>query len=240
MKLLNIKQVIDNKENQISRSLSRISELDKLILSKQKEVNKLEEEFNITLNRQKESWLKEKNTYINKIKELIEEAGLLEKRKEQALLPITERDNNSKKILKLAVEKEKKLNDKEIELDEKLDLLEDKITSLSDRELKIKEKEQLQYIAQEGIELQKEQIKQDLDNLNKLIIKKNEEFNSKFLELSKKIAEIELRENTIKDKEMELIKIENSFADREKAIKDKYETLQRTINKTKNYAKSKL
>lgn len=234
MKLFSPLEVNTSKEKQISTDIQRLASVSKELIRKRQELEKLNLEFEISGERQNLQWEKDKAENAKICNALIAEVQILEERKRQALLPLTEKWKEIEVIEKKLKEKEEELIIKEDNLDSKIELLEEKLTTIGEREIDADKLGKQQMIAQEGIDAQKEQIALQAKQMNESIIKASGEQKAREQAISRLESSIKLRELAVKSREAELSKIEAGFESREKAIKDKYDTLNRTINRIKN------
>lgn len=234
MKLFSTTEVITNKENQLHRDIVRIDSIKKELTSKRLLLQKLETEFEETLKRQRENWLKEENKYIESKNAIEKETEELEKRKKQALIPLEEREKviseHENEIKNILAELERKNED----FVNNIEALEKRLEEVSEREQEAERISKIQLKKKEGIEIQQELISNQSKDFNDMMTKAIADISKKSSVLSKKETELLLKETALKDKELELGKIEKGFADREKAIIDKYNTLQRSLNYNKN------
>ena len=234
MKLFTTTEVRNDKERQITADMSRLDSVNDELVRKRKELSFLEQEFNLTLESQHEIWRKESSEYITKINDLKTQVEQLEVRKKSSLTPIETQIEELDKVSKIIDSRETSLKEKEEEFEEKVNLLEDKLTKVSEQEREADRIIKLQANAQKGIDLQKEQITKQARDLSETMQKSILENASQERKLKKLEVELSLKEKALSDKELKLIKIEQGFVERERAIKDKYETLQRSIKQYAN------
>lgn len=234
MKLFSPLEVNNSKEKEISVGIQRLASLNKEITRKRQELEKLNLEFEISGERQNIQWEKDKAENAKICNALIKEVQILEERKKQALLPLTEKWKEIEVIEQKLKQKEVDLEEKDEKLSEQLELLEEKLSSLGEREINADKLGKQQAIAQEGIDSQKAQIALQAKQMNETIVKATIEAKARETAISKRESAIKLRELALEDKLKEIEQIEAGYASREKAIKDKYETLNRTLERIKN------
>ncbi len=217
----------DKLEEERARKLIRIKETEELA----KEVNirlaRSEAEFNEMLARNRSKWALEEEEHQKRIKDMSEEIKSLEKRKQQALIPISMYKQEADKLLEEAKEIVQKTKEKEEQAEYLQEKLEDKLTELEDRENQIQKKEKEQEIAQKGIEYQQEQVKQGIGRLSAEMLafyEKQERDEKSIAERKKEVslAEINLQAKMEKYKQnLEALKVW------EKQLIDQRETLER-------------
>jgi len=231
MKLLTPTQAVTDKEQRLQSNLKLSASLDKELALKRRELQKLETEYEIIINKQRIILEKEKEEYylqINVLKSEVE--NLVLKRKEE-LVPLTEKWKELEEADRIIKERELEVIKKGDIFDENLEALEEKLTDVAEREKTSLEIAQKQKISQEGIDRQQEQIKLQQDALNALVAEATGKLKNKEQDISKKEAEIELKVKVLTAKEFELNKKESSLKDKEREINDKYNTLQRTLER---------
>lgn len=231
MKLLTPTQTVTDKEQRLQSNLKVSASLDKEISLKRQELYKLETEYEILINKQRIVLEQEKEEYylqINILKSEVE--NLVLKRKEE-LVPLTEKWKELEEADRIIKLKEEEITKKGEIFDDNLENLQDKLSEVAERELISLETAKKQKISQEGINRQQEQIKLQHGTLNDLVINTTATLREREKGIEKKETEIELKLKVIDAKEIDLNKKEQSFINREREIKDKYETLQRTINR---------
>jgi len=233
MKLFTPIQVISNREKQASVDERRINTINTDIARKRQELEAIEIEFAETLNENHIIWRREENEYLAIIGDLKSEVDALEESKRIALLPITERQKELEAFSELLSAKDQYLEGLSDDLEGRMELVEEKLSQVAEREEKADRMAYLQSNAQKGIDMQREQVKQQSDSLKELVITNLASIREKEDAVAKEQTILQMQKRALEDKELELIKIEQSFADRERAIQDKYETLQRAIEHNK-------
>ena len=234
MKLFTTTEVNQNKERQIVADQRRATAAGTELLRKRQEIQRTEEEFERTLDRQREELQREKNIYLSELHKLRDEVKELESRKAQALIPLDAKTKDLESWGKVLELRARDLTKQEEDLDHKVELLESKLDEVGDREQIVERTARAQSLAQEGIDTQRITIKQQAEELNLNIRMRLAELEVKENQLNTKSAELSLTEQALASKAIELNKIEQLFYERERAIKDKYETLQRAIEHNKN------
>jgi chromosome segregation ATPase len=229
MKLFSSTEVITNKQQQTVSDIHRVKEVNELLEKRRKELRELEVDFDYVLEQQQNKWEEEKARNNKEINDLKSQVMQLEARRKQNLLPLEQQSEELDALKKKLAKKELDLAKKEEEMDEKLELLEEKLSEAEDREQELDRQYRLHAMAQEGIASQKANIALQAKELNSKLNDAFKEDKLRKNEILRLQATLDLKEKALQDKEKELKKIEAGFADRERAIKDRYETLQRTI-----------
>ncbi len=225
--------VIQDKEKQALINTKRISELDNLLLRKRKELETINSDFENVLKRQGERLDKQELEFNLKVEKLKLEVKDLEERKKIALVPLDSKwkeiEQADKLVKQTAYEVAQELED----IAERQELLEDRLTEVADRELNAKELAKKQLSKQKGIDQQAEQIKLQAKSLNDLVIKTNLEFKEKEKRL--KLIETKLlsREKVVTEKENGFKQREKELDDRDRQIRDRYQTLEQTLKNNK-------
>lgn len=231
MKLLTPTQTITDKEQRLQSNLKVSALLDKEIVLKRKELQKLETEYEIIINKQRIILEKEKEEYYLQINILKSEVDNLVLKRKEELVPLTEKWKELEEADKIIKLREEEVIKKGEIFDENLNILEEKLSEVAEREKISLETAKKQTLKQEGIAKQQEQIKLQQDSLNLVLNESLEKLKIRENDILKKETEIELKNKVLNAKEINLNKKENSLILKENEIKDKYETLQRTINR---------
>lgn len=170
MKLLSILESKDTQKQEVIRKLLRIQEVEEMTKKSNSKLAKAEMEFNTTLALNRTKWALEEEEYANRVKDMTQEVEALEKRKEQALVPIQMYKDGADKMMEEAREILQKSKEKDEQSDFLQEKLEEKLTELADREIEIVKTEQKLEISRNGILSQREQIKLGSEQLSKEII----------------------------------------------------------------------
>lgn len=237
MKLLSPVEIESRKQTEITRDIARTESVREALSDAQLELNQNEANFDVSLARQREVYIKMEIESLEKLDEIKKEIEIAEKRREKALIPIDDvskkaYDNlqRSESILKEA--DLQKVKNEEIEklLIEKLDDVGAKEIDLNDREQKI-------VVKETAIKDQTSQIKTMSESLN-----------GEWQKLHASIAEYESKNkidtDAISKWNTDLISREKNLAEekllsmkqiaKEKAlIKDREDTLEREIKRQK-------
>lgn len=175
MKLLSPFQTKDRQDQEIARKILRIQEIESLAKEANAKLARADLDFAEALARSREKWALEVEEKQKMAQILEGETIALEKRKEQALIPISMYRQEADKLLAEAQEIVKRAKEKEEMADFLQEKLEIKLTDISDREHTIIEEEKRLVAIKAGMENQEEHTKQGVERLSKEMIKFHEE-----------------------------------------------------------------
>ena len=112
MKLLSLKQVNDTRATEVARDILRTQEIQEVADKTRKSLANAQADFSNTLASHKERWAKEEEKYKERKVKMEREIDILEKRKTQALIPISmyqkEADEKMKEAHNFLLEAKKK------------------------------------------------------------------------------------------------------------------------------------
>lgn len=231
MKLLKPNEVIDEKEQRFQQNLKRSAMLDRELTRKTQELQKLETEYEILIQKQRITLEKEKEEYYLQINILKSEVENLVLKRKDELVPLTEKWKELEQADAIIKEKETEINRKGEIFDENLEALEEKLTIVAEKEKNLNETAQKQALEQEGIERQKNQIAYQSKEFNQRITNAISDLKQKEEQLAKKEAENNLRIEVLNSKEEQLKQKEVELNNKDREIADKYATLERTIKR---------
>lgn len=229
MKLLSPVARKDKEQEEITRKILRIQEVEELTKKVNAQLSRAQADFSDVLARNKEKWAIEEEEHLNRVKDMQKEVEALENRKKQALIPIQMYKKEADKMLEEAQEILKKAQEKEENADFLTEKLEEKLTELGDREKNIIKEEQRIEIAKEGIKTQQEATRDGIKRLSEEMVKfheKQEADEANINERKKEVALAEINLNAKLDKfarDMEALKIW------EVQLNDRKETLDRAF-----------
>jgi len=166
MKLLPPQEVKNLKESQTVKELLRAKEMAEVTDKTRKALAKAEADFNTTLAKNRTAWALEEEAHDKRVREMAQEIRVLEKRRQQALIPIdavkSEADTflaEAKKVYAQVTEIREEEENLTEELENKLDLVGQRGQDLDRREAEISNKEY-------GLRLQTEQMLNQLRAFN--------------------------------------------------------------------------
>lgn len=236
MKLLSPSQANAQLQKSAERDSKRAIELQDLIVGKYKELGSIEVLFGETLARQKATWTEEEHEHKNAIDVLLSEVGLLEKRRSDALIPLTTRAEELENIAKLLTVREAKVIEDRKEVEELKDLLQRRLDEVGERDVQLSEISTILARREAGIEAQEQDIRTNSERLTKAIQAAQVEILAAQKTLETEKLKVETERDHLKQREQEVDLKEASFADRERSIQDRYATLERAIAEaTKKY-----
>lgn len=233
MKLLSPVARKDKEQEEITRKILRIQEVEDMTKKVNAQLSRAQADFSDVLARNKEKWAIEEEEHLNRVKDMQKEVEALENRKKQALIPIQMYKKEADKMLEEAQEILKKAQEKEENADFLTEKLEEKLTELGDREKNIIKEEQRIEIAKEGIKTQQEATRDGIKRLSEEMVKfheKQESDQANIDERKKEVALAEINLNAKLDKyarDLEALKI---F---EAQLKDERATLDREYSRKK-------
>jgi hypothetical protein len=209
----------------------RKQELDKASDKSRKELAKTQAEFFTTLANNRDQWAKEEEEHSKRLKEMAKEIKVLEKNKEQAMIPVKMFQEQAKKQIKENAEYLVQLANKEHDLDERRDLVEDKLDELGQREQDIALNEQkqaatrlsLQTQANASIEATKALNGQIADFMARKVVIETD--------LDKRKTAIILQERTIESKHDSIKRTEEALRTWAKQLQDQRATLERAMKR---------
>lgn len=233
MKLLSPFASKDQQQEEISRKLLRSQEVEKLAVQANARLARAESDFALALAKSKETWAThiEEQQKINT--QLESETLALERRKEQALIPIQMYKDEADKIVKDAQLLFKKVKEREEQADYLQEKLENKLTELSDRENMLIDGEQRLVVAKQGLQSQLEATKQGTKLLSEQMVTfhmKQQEDEASITERKKEVTLAEISFNAKLEKykrDLEAMKIWES------QLNDQRETLKRAMERIK-------
>jgi hypothetical protein len=235
MKLMSPFVSRDKQQEEQTRKILRIQEIEDLSKKANAKLANVEADFANSLAKNREKWAIEVEEKQKMMEEMDQEIKKLEDRKIQALIPV---ELDKKRILKELKDSKvtfERLKKKEITVDKLSDILGQKLTDCEDREHLIEIEEQKQKIARQGIESQQNTTKLGAEKLSKEIIAFNEKQkleDSLLLERKNKISIIEINFEAKLDKyirDLDALKIW------ETQLKDERAILERAFERLKKH-----
>lgn len=200
--------------------------LDKL----QKRINIEQTNFDARMKEQRALYTEEKSKLQHEIKEKQEIVDKLEKRREQALIPVKQLKQQEEAILKEIEALQKSLTEKELTVDEMRENLSDKMDELSEREIQIIENELKIESRLKGIEEETEMISKTHARLNTQVSEFRKEVEVKTKEISEREESLRIRE--VRNKEY-IESRTKQLDEMERGLKDRREALDREFNRLK-------
>lgn len=158
MNLLNARANKDRQQEDSTRKILRIQEIERILREKEGEMARAEMDFNTMLANNRKVWEDELIAHTLSTKELSDEVTILEKRRAQALIPISiemDKVTESREELSLLMEA---LEEKTALLEDSFERLEEKLTDVADREQQVLLREQKATLIEEANTKQGESI----------------------------------------------------------------------------------
>lgn len=194
MKLLSPFAQKDKQQEELTRKLLRIQEVEELAIKTNANLARSQADFNETLARNRDKWAIEESEHSDRIKDMTREIESLENRKKEALIPIQMYKDEVDKMYLEAQELVKTAKEKEEQADYLTEKLEEKLTEVGDRGKVLEKEEQKLEIAKQGIEAQKEQIKAGIKKLSEEMVMFHEKQQYEESSLNKRKSELALAE----------------------------------------------
>ena len=233
MKLFTPQESKDSKEKETALNIMRTQEVRKVLGESQKQLQKIEATFDITLANQRKQFIDMQKQEMDKLQTIQREVATLEDKRLQLLLPIEpEREKiedilrKAQIILNNAETKEEDMNEMEALLEERLDNISEQEQKVIDTERKIRSKLQ-------GIEYQEEMTKIGAKKLSDEIAKFTAESKAKDKELIERKIELDKYNYSVTAKVNSVVLKEADLEIREKQLADKRETFTRAWNELK-------
>ncbi len=206
----------------------RAVELQSLIVAKHKELAEIEQMSEESLSRHRELWASEERAHEEKLRTLRAETVSLEERKKEAIVPLTAKKEELDTIESTLHKHDQELRSKRADMDEEAELLKSKLDEVSERALQLDERSDRLAAQEQGAKLQEEQVRAMSERFSEFFAKRTKEINDQAQSVQLQEASLKTKELQIQERERIVQITSDSFAAREKALQDKYETLART------------
>lgn len=232
MKLLSAPQGKSRRELENADQELRAQELDVLIVAKRKELNELDKQGLASLSEKATKNYEEEALWKQKIQGLTIEVEALESRRKSALVPLEVREKEVQDRDSALSRREELVTIQESENERTAELLQEKLDTVSERE-----EDATQYSIQLNnrefaIQFQEAQIRERMSALTEILKENIEEILQSQADIARRKALIKGRDISITEREKNVDLQEAAFANRERAIVDRYQTLQRAITET--------
>lgn len=211
MKLLAPVETKDLKQAEVNRELLRTQEMQKVADKTRKELANAEADFKQALVRQREEWIKHEEEHEERVQQMSHEIKVLEKRKEQALIPINIYKDQADLLMSTAQDVKNRAESHEKEVELLQELLEEKLDKVGQKEQDLTRLEKQLLVKQTGLVQQTDLVKE-----------KTELLNQKMLEFAQYQAE---QEQIINERKTALVLLDRSQEAREKKLKELDEAL---------------
>ncbi len=233
MKLLSGLQNKDNQQAEQTRKLLRAQEIQKLAEEADIKLARAEEEFNRTLARNRATWADEEVLHAERVKAMESEVKALEKRKEQALIPVSMYRLKVDEAMKEAQEYIKKAKEKDVQADYLQDKLEEKLVEVYDRENQMQAEEARLANLKRGVEAQQEQTREGVARLSEEMIMFHEKQTQDEAIMTERKNELSMAEINLNAREEKVKQNLEALKIFDKQLKDKEETMAREIVRRK-------
>lgn len=234
MKLLSPVARKDKEQEEITRKILRIQEVEELTKKVNAQLSRAQADFSDVLARNKEKWAIEEEEHFNRIKDMTKEVEALENRKKDALIPIEMYKKEVDKVMGEAQEIIKKAKEKEENADFLTEKLEEKLTELGDREQNIIKEEQRIEIAREGIKTQQESTREGIKRLSEEMVKFHEKQQFDEENIADRKKELALAEISINAKLNKYTRDIEALKVWDKQLHDERQTLDREYAREKS------
>jgi chromosome segregation ATPase len=233
LRLLAPAEAVHKSKQRTEGEKQKAVKIDALVAQKHKELAEAESNFAIALKRQHEIWAKEEKEHQEKVTHVTHEVTILEERRNQALIPLEERGKELETKDRNLRERSVVLDLRETDLNESAQSLADRLDEVSEREQKAFESAQSLLIQREDIESRRNDLKANTDTFTRAFTKASGELTERELVVRREEIALKNRAVTLKEREDKVADKEAGFDNRERAIQDKRETLNRAIAEIK-------
>lgn len=211
----------------------RSSQLDQVLKDKRKEINDLDIQLVNSLSEIGRRNYDEENMWKEKIDVLTREVEALESRRKSALVPLEEREKEVQNRESALLKREEIIAIKESDVEQTREILENKLDAISEREQDATNYSVNLNNREFAIQLQEKQIGERMAGLTIILQESYDEMQKAQAENAQRKAILKGRDVSIAEREKNVDMQEASFANREKAIVDRYKTLLSAISETK-------
>ncbi len=229
MRLLSGPQGKSRKELENINQEIRSLELDGVIKSKRKEISDLDRELVSSLSQIGSERYEEEKQWKEKIRILTEEVDNLERRKSIALVPLEKREQEVETKDSVLSRREENILIKESDMERTREILQDRLDAISEREQDATDYSVKLNSREFAIQFQEKEIQGRMAALTEILKESLSDILIAQTEEARRKAVLKGRDVSIKEREEHVRQQEASFANREKAIVDRYKTLQRAI-----------
>lgn len=239
MKLMPPANVSDKRAQEQARDVLRTEELNKASDKARKQLADSEADFKGTLARQRLQWAQGEEEHAKRTQEMDAEITALEKRKEQALIPISLYEKQADEKMSEALECLQTAKVKETENEETRLLLEDKLDEVGQREQDVTKQENQLRVRLAGILQQDELSRQNSKAISEAYVQLSQVKAQAEKEIAQKVEDNTLKERTLLAKEESLKRTEKELETIRIKLKDERETLERAFARLSPLQKEK-
>lgn len=232
MRLLSVPAGKSRRETDNAAQELRSIQLDEAIRTKRKEITDLEGSLINSLSVLGARKYEEKQYWKAEIAGLEKEVEALESRKRSASVPLEEREKEVQAGESALLKREETLAIREAEVEHLKDVLEERLDEVSEREQAATDYSVTLNNREFAIQFQETQVRERTTALTTVLRESYEEMQKAKEEAAKRKALLKGRDVSVSEREKFVDMQEASFANREKAIVDRYQTLLRAITET--------
>lgn len=229
MNLLSVKDSRTKRAAENSTQELRSVELDVLIRDKRKELDDLVLLIAGNLERCRTENEVERREHIELLTPLRREVEELEQRKKQALLPLHEKEKEVEDRMVVLLQREEEVSIRESEAESTLEHLQDRLDDIQERSHELDSKKNALDKREFGVKIQEDEVIDRSTKLTTVLETGYESLKKAASLVEKEKAEARGREIILSERESRLVKKEKDLESREKALIDKYQTLERSI-----------
>ena len=226
LKLYTAEEIKSSKATELARDVMRTSDIKKALDKARTELNNANAQFEVALANQRVKWISEEEVALGKIKVLETELKVLERRKQQALIPIDLYRQRVDNITKEANDKLKSATDKQIYVDELSEKLEEKLDEVSEKDQSLQKREENLFVKEKAVQMQEEgnkKMSQEINTRALFFIKEMEDrekdFNNRKTALELKEISLQELERSLRVREQDLIKEKQLIYSQRQALK---------------------
>ena len=226
MKLFTSEEIKSSKATELARDVMRTSDIKKALDKARTELNNVNAQFEVALANQRVKWISEEEVALGKIRDLETELKVLERRKQQALIPIDLYRQRVDNITKEANDKLKSATDKQIYVDELSEKLEEKLDEVSEKDQSLQKREENLFVKEKAVQMQEEgnkKMSQEINTRALFFIKEMEDrekdFNNRKTALELKEISLQELERSLRVREQDLIKEKQLIYSQRQALK---------------------
>lgn len=226
MKLFTSEEIKSSKATELARDVMRTSDIKKALDKARTELNNVNAQFEVALANQRVKWISEEEVALGKIRDLETELKVLERRKQQALIPIDLYQQRVDNINKEANDKLKSATDKQFYVDELSEKLEEKLDEVSEKDQSLQKREENLFVKEKAVQMQEEgnkKMSQEINTRALFFIKEMEDrekdFNNRKTALELKEISLQELERSLRVREQDLIKEKQLIYSQRQALK---------------------
>ncbi len=235
MQLLPRREVAVAAEKKRATEIEQVAFLTKALSDLQASINRENDAWNAKLEEQRRIYGEEKDRLQAEVKVLIAEVQKQSAIRAELMKPVDELRVANEKKAEALTKQEKELVEREHDLEERILLVQNRLDALKEMDSMLHDTEAEIQKEKEGVEHERKMVSDGHKRLNKMVVEFTVEYHRKIDSLSEREKSILAREvayaTITKEKEKRLFDWETDLTNRERALKDKQETLIRTTKR---------